>query len=251
MRDDLVEDKILRWEFAKYLWRGVLSHYSLQPGDRAAHALYSVLIKLGVIIPLGTTMSTSNGGSTLRESRRIHETSIHTPDMLVLMRMRETIHVGQQRLLDGCTTEALRGACEVTLKWNFDAAGSPYGLVERLIASCHMIGVVQRSLCWRYGALFRSHDTTKRFGQNAWLYTVLIRYDTIHNTSDHNKAHILTVRMMGRMESLRVWAALRYVASAVVILSKEWPGVILKGSPICPKHPRVTTVLYLASPNEV
>ena len=250
LRDDLVEDRILRWEFARYRWRDVLSHGSLQSGERAAHALYSVLIKLGVILPLATTCGT-NEENAVRRPQTIQESSTHPPDMLVLMRLRETLRENQQRLLNRCTMEALRGACEVTLKWTFDSAGSPYGLIERLIASCHVIGVVERSLCWRYGALFRSHVIRKRFGRNTWLYTMLVRYDNIDDENDGDTAYILTVRMIGPLESQRLWAALQYVASVVVMLSKEWPGVILRGQPVCPRHPIVSNSVYLAAPNEV
>lgn len=46
---------------------------------------------------------------------------------------------------------------QVILKWRFDWAGPPSGLVERLIASCRVIGKVEHGLCWRYGAVFKSH----------------------------------------------------------------------------------------------
>lgn len=51
----------------------------------------------------------------------------------------------------------LRGPEQVVLKWRFDWAGPPRGLVERLIASCHEIGKVEQGLCWRYGAVVKSH----------------------------------------------------------------------------------------------
>lgn len=36
-------------------------------------------------------------------------------------------------------------------------AGPPIGLVERLIASCYVVGKVEQGLCWRHGAAFTSH----------------------------------------------------------------------------------------------
>ena len=252
MKSDLVEDKILRWEFAQCLWDDILLHSSLQSGERAAHTLYSVMIKLGVILPLGTARyATTKRGASSQGLQRVHETSSVVPDMLVLMRLRETPDHRQQRSLDDCTADAPRGAREVTLKWKFDAASAPYGLIERLMASCHVIGVVERNLCWRYGALFRSREMTVRFGRKKSLFTMVIRYDPIHGSSDGDSANVLTVWMIGPLECQRVWAALRFVMSAIVTLSKEWPGAILQGWPVCPTHPTVSAIVYLTTPSQV
>ena len=233
MRDDLVQDKILRWAFARHLWTEILSHPSLQLDEGVAHALYSVLIQLGVILPLGTTIRATNEWGTLQGWQSMHGASTHPPDMLVLMRLGE---IPNEEQLGSHTTAPVGDASEAILKWEFDSAGAPYGLVERIIASCHKIGVTERGLCWRYGAIFRG-------GQMSHLITTAIRYDTT--------AHLLMVRVIGRLDNLRVWASLRYVASAVVILSKEWPGAILRGSPVCPEHRSESSVIYLEIPDKV
>lgn len=54
---------------------------------------------------------------------------------------------------------------QVVLKWRFDWAGPPHGLVERLIASCRVIGEVEHGLCWRYGAAFKSHIIVEGVGE--------------------------------------------------------------------------------------
>lgn len=54
---------------------------------------------------------------------------------------------------------------QVALKWRFDWAGPPHGLVERLITSCRVLGEVEKGLCWRYGAVFRSHAMTSGDGE--------------------------------------------------------------------------------------
>lgn len=247
LRDVLVHGKILRWEFARHLWREVLEHSAVQSSEAVGYALYRVLIKLGVAIPLReledatacSVSSTNNQGTPPSE-------------MLVIMRLLETCSEGQQTLLDSRIKEVLTvGVRDVTLKWEFDAAGCPYGLMERLIASCHVVGVVEYRLCWRYGALFQSRELTRRFGQNVRSYTMVIRYDIKHDPLEEDVAHVLTVQMIGPLENPRVWAALRFVASAVITLAKEWPGVILKGSPVCPRHPLNPSAVYLTTPNEV
>ncbi|CAN0387276.1 unnamed protein product [Ascophyllum nodosum] len=136
------------------------------------------------------------------------------------------------------------GDCEqVTLKWVF-SAGPAYGLVERLIASCHVIGEVEREMCWRYGALFRSHQWTRRRNKNVRLYTFVIRYDVIYDRDHNHREDVLTMTMIGPLADERMWVALRYVASSMVTLSRDWPGVQWKGWPVCPEHP--TNRMYLA-----
>lgn len=233
LRQCLIEDNILRWKFAKHLWGDPVLRSRLQVG----HALYRVLIKLGVVVPLGQAIvSTTDGRASPHGDT---EPATEPPDVLVIMRLPNTCGEDQEHKLTACTKEALHaspGRREVTLKWEFDAAGPPSGLLERLIASCHVIGVVEQGSCWRHGALFKSHAMTR----SVRLYTVVIRYD----------APQLTVRVIGPLWKDSVWAALQYVASAMVVLSKEWPGVQWHGWPECPNHPGVCSV-YLATFSEV
>ncbi|CAN0457985.1 unnamed protein product, partial [Ascophyllum nodosum] len=158
--------------------------------------------------------------------------------MLVIMRLPEECSDKQKTDIDSAIAEALHDRQEVELKWQFDAASAPYGLVERLISSCHVLGNVELRACWRYGALFTSRQTMWRHGKRIPLYKFLIRY---HES-------MLSLRMIGPLSNDRVLAALRYVASAMVILSMEWPGVQWTGWLHCPKHPDAR--MYLTKPRE-
>lgn len=42
-------------------------------------------------------------------------------------------------------------------------------------------------------------------------------------------------------------AALRFMASAVVVLSKEWQEAILQGWPVCPTYPGGSPKIQLAT----
>lgn len=243
MRCDFVEDHILRWEFAKHLFSTLLNYSSVYTEEQLGHALYRVLMKLGVALPVGSAVQTVVEEGPLWPMGEIRESHTQPPDMLVIMRMSKTCNENTGRSIDTCVRKALRHTTEVSLKWTFDVAGSPLGLVERIIASCHYVGEVERGMCWRYGALFRSRDSRRRFGQNIPLFTMVVRYDT--NT------HVLTARVIGPLKNPKVLAALRYVASAVILLSKEWAGAILKGSPVCPNCPGVSPIVHLAMPYEV
>ena len=235
MRNELVSNGILKLDFAQYLWKEQLGEGALQL-EGIVPTLFRVLLKLGVVLPLGKTTPLGHNGHSSQFSR----VESSTPqDALVLMRLPHACSPARQMVLDAHTSQALQGAREVTFRWRFDAAGAPFGLIERLIACCHRIGKVETGACWRYGAMFKSNVTMEEGGNTFRLYTTILRYD----------APVLTVRMIGPLEDERVWTALRYVASAMTILSHEWPGVLWEGWPECPEHRE--DVMLLAMPREV
>lgn len=212
MRDALVRDGILRRDFALHLWSEHMTEEAMQSAE-AKRALFSVLIKLGVALPLGyATLSA--------DDRHVTAVAEGDPqDMLVVMRLPELCNDDTQRRCNGPAAAMPQFDREVTLKWKFDSAGPPYGLVERLIASCHVLGKVEAGACWRYGAKFNSHF--KRGEGNVRLYKV-----ALDMTSYHDAERVLTARVFGPLGDKRVWVAIRHVASAMVNLSKEWRGVL-------------------------
>ncbi|CAM9199811.1 unnamed protein product [Ectocarpus sp. 8 AP-2014] len=161
--------------------------------------------------------------------------------MLVIMRLSETCNEHQRTLFDALARKMSRDRV-VTLKWEFDKAGPPYGLIERVIASCHVLGEVETGACWRYGAVFKSHDMRSVEG-NVRLYTI-----ALNMTSYNESERVFTAKVFGPLDNKRVWVAIRYVASAMINLSKEWPGVLWTGWLDCEKHP--LQHLYLASSDE-
>lgn len=247
LKDDLVKANILHWEFALHLLSSFLSHNRVQSTERVGRELYRILVNLGIALPL-----TQREDKTASLAPWItYQQTTTPPVMLVIMRLSETCSDEQEYSLEAIAEEAVTGVRHVTLKWEFDSAGCPYGLMERLIASCHVIGVVEEKLCWRYGALFNSRDFRSRYGGKVRLYRMVIRYDKTRDTRNRGVQHALTVRMIGPLENPRVWKALQFVASAFITISKEWPGVIVKGSPVCPSHPTASTAFKLAKPDEV
>lgn len=246
-RDDLVNNGILHVDFARYLWKSVLDGSTVGSINRMLNGFYRVLLNLDVILPLGRTALSSNDG---RISKVPFEDDSTPQDVLVVMRLPDTdSHISEERLHSRFVVP-LESAREVMLHWRFDSAGAPQGLVERLIASCHVIGEVEIELCWRFGACFKSHAVEQQNGQVIRLYRFIIRYDVLNAPREGDgEERVLSLRMMGPLEDERVWIAIRYVASAVLIMSKEWPGVLWKGWSECPMH--CTDVIYLATPREV
>ena len=241
-RYSLIQRGVLTWDFALKLWEPALTSVGREIREDMVEYVLRVLIKLGVIIPLGRPVFSEDGR--VSYSSRVEYDS---KDMLVLMRLPEECTGSRKNDLDKGLKEALKHGREVKLKWEFDSAGAPYGLVERLIASCHEIGEVEQGACWRYGALFKSHERTERDGKKIRLYRFAIIYND--DPDHHDLERILMLRMIGDLEDKIVWAALRYVASAMVNLSKEWPGINWSGWADCPEHP--STRLNLIPPEEV
>lgn len=238
-RDDLTNDGILRCQFAVHLWSTSIGRVVLE-SEQVAGALFGVLVKLGVALPLGHTLPWALAD---RVTPLAHRDGSASQDMLVIMRLSETCNRHQQQLFRGLAPQTLRDR-EVTLKWEFDKAGPPYGLVERLIVSCHVLGEVEMRSCWRYGAVVKSRFTRSLAEVNVRLYTVALSM-----TSYTDSERVLTAKVFGPLDDKRVWLAIRYVASAMVNLSKEWPGVLWDGWLDCEKHP--SQHLYLASSAEV
>ena len=228
-RDSLVRRGVLRWDFVQHIWRDVLAPAKQGSKGRVVEYLFRVLLKLGVILPLGRQ-------AVLSDRRGSHTSH---GDMLVIMRLPEECSDEQRRAIDSSVVNVRQDCQEVKLKWEFDAAQAPYGLVERLISSCHVIGEVEQDLCWRYGALFTSHQRTWGDNRSVRLYKFVISYDNC----------MLSLRMIGPLSNDRVLDALRYVASAMVVLSMEWPGVRWEGWLDCPNHPKAR--IYLTPPGQV
>lgn len=235
-RDELLLTGVLREAFAGYLWSGVFRDHAVQsPVGELKKALLDVLIKLGVAFPLGRATGPAVDSCF---SPTPHE-GVGTRDMLVQRWAPLRLADHEEEELNNLLESRLQwGAREVMLKWMFDWAGPPQGLVGRLIASCHVIGEAEKGLCWTSGAVLKSHAMLQGADR---LYVVEVRY-----TSEDR---VLSIKMSGPLEDDRVWIALRFMASVLVNVSKEWQGMLCKGWIDCPNHAR--DHVYLATPTEV
>lgn len=235
-RDDLLNTGVLRWAFARDLWKDIFYKHSSQSSEgQLEEALFGVLIKLGVALPLGRTAELASGGGALPTSRERNGLG----DMLVWRWLPLHLTGELQEYLEKLLEKKQQdGAREVTLNWEFDRAGAPHGLVGRLMALCHVVGEAEAGLCWRCGAVFKSARVA---GGTDRPYAVAIYYD--------GTKRVLSVRMFGHLESERMWVALRFIASVMVNISAEWPGVLWEGWLECADH--VRDRLHLTTPSEV
>ena len=78
------------------------------------------------------------------------------------------------------------------------------------------------------------------------LYTFAIRYD---DAATGGERRVLSLRMIGPLDDGRMWAALRWVASSMLSISREWRGVMWNSWLECPEHPKDRT--YLVTPDMV
>lgn len=79
------------------------------------------------------------------------------------------------------------------------------------------------------------------------LYEFIVRYDKATGEQPDQR-RVLSLRMFGPLADKRVWAALRWGASAMIGVSREWRGVLWEGWPECVEgHKKV----YLSSPDKV
>lgn len=305
-RNDLLNTGVLRWKFARFLWREIFFSHAAQSSEgQLEEALFDVLVKLGVGLPLGrATTVPPNGSSALSASRQATTVPANggmrsalpassegngMRDMLVWrwlpLSLTEELREHLEDLLE---KKRQSGAREVTLKWEFDSAGAPHGLVGRVMALCHVVGEAETGLCWRSGAVFKSPrvtewavksprvaggvvksargtggavgsprvaggvaksarvtgeavDSPRVAGGADRPYIVAIHYD--------DTKRVFSVRMFGHLESERMWVALRFIASVMVNIAVEWPGVLWEGWLECAEH--VRDRVHLTTPSEV
>lgn len=236
-KNTLVTTGVLSPAFARHLWDSIsLRHAAQSSTSQFERVLFDVLIKLGLAFPLGRVpLPTIVHGSPWLPP---YESSIIIqPNMLVWRWLPDDLCDHREAKFKRLLVE-LGDHDEVTLRWTFDSAGAPRGLIERLIARCHVVGEAEEALCWRSGAVFCS----ARVAAGIHLpYVVELVYDSTERA--------LSVTIFGTLQSCRVWRVLRFVASVMVNISKDWTGALWAGCIECAEHP--LRPLYLATPTEV
>ena len=234
-RDRLISEGILEARFARLLWKS--------DGIDMPQQAFDVLVKLGILLPLPRSHESGVddvlpkvwGNTSLWE---------HVEEFLVLMRL---------PLKASCETtnrfnvmEQLREEWGVVARWEFDHGRAPHGLVERLVASCHAIGNMVTGTCWRGGACFFAHETSRNA---AGGYFALALHFTQRINLNRPTAGILVVQAFGHRDGRAVWGALRFIISSVWDLFKEFPGLGWQAWVECPKH-HGQVQHYLAGPDD-
>lgn len=218
---------ILHRCFACFLWE--------KPGEPFPEATFDVLVKLGILLPLDREPC---WWATETVAVDEHECGlIHTPNakfcgrgFLVVMRLPQA----PPPVIASNVVEfaGLRERWGLVSKWEFHDGSTPHGLVERIIASCHVIGNIVGGTCWRKGACFVSNDAGKRAGGGC--YAVMIDYCEKTGLENVPTAGTLTIRAFGAREGRAVWGAMRFAISTVWRLFGEFRGLSWQAWVECP-----------------
>ncbi|CAM9666690.1 unnamed protein product [Ectocarpus fasciculatus] len=237
----LVEMGTLHRCFAGFLWE--------TRGQSLPDVTFDVLVKLGILLPLGNKDSRS-GARQQRTDSHICPLMNATAcgegflnattcgeGFLVLMRLPNEPSRAITR--HHKKFEVLRTQWGLVSKWEFHKGAAPHGLVERVIASCHVIGDLVRSTCWRKGACFVGNRAGMESGGGSYALTLDFREET--GSGNLSTAETLTIRTFGARDGRAVWGAMRFGISTVWRLSNEFPGLSWHGWLECPAHEGVVS----------
>ena len=221
-RNRLVSEGVLGASFAHSLWKR--DNVKLPKKQ-----IFDVLIKLGILLPLPSRRGVPGARGILPMVGGNTFSSEDDKEFLVLMRL--PLKPPSETVVRFGAFDQLRAEWGVSVKWEFD--GAPYGLVERLIASCHYIGNVVKDTCWREGACFVAHRPSEDAAGGA--FALSLRF-TQSPALDQNrtKSGILIVEAFGNREGRAVWGALRFVISSAWGIFEEFPGLNWEAGVECP-----------------
>ena len=216
-RKRLVSEGVLEARFARSLWK--------KDNIEMPQQIFDVLVKLGILLPLTPRRYKWD------VSLGIISTWEHVEGYLVLMRLPSKVSCETMARFNAF--ETLREEWGVSVKWEFDRGRNPYGLVERLVASCHAIGNVVMDTCWREGACFVGHQASIDAAGGSFALAVQLTRST---TLNRPTAGTLVVQAFGYRDGRAVWGALRFVISSAWRLFEEFPELGWEAWVECTKH---------------
>lgn len=214
-RKRLFEKGILHPCFARYLW-------SKDNGVAVPEMAFEILVRLGILLPMPDKHQW--GASFDHKAQCAFDWGDGSGDCgqnyLVVMRLPKKLPPEMKTRLQYAA--AIQKDWGVVAKWKFGRGSAPHGLVERLVASCHVVGDVIAETCWRGGACFVSHRGSQ---EAAGGRSFALSIDFCEALSGQSTAGTLTVRAFGNRTGCAVWGALRFVISRIWRLFEEFPGL--------------------------
>ena len=216
-RKRLVSGGVLNTRFARSLWK--------KDNIDMPQQIFDVLVKLGILLPIIPPRYTWDVSYDTMSPWE------HVEEYMVLMRL--PLKASCETMARFNAFEKLREEWGVVTKWEFDRGRNPYGLVERLVASCHAIGNVVMDTCWREGACFIGHQASINAAGGSFALAVQV---TRCATLNKPTAGTLVVQAFGSRDGRAVWGALRFVISSAWRLFEEFPGLGWEAWVECPKH---------------
>jgi len=228
--DDLVDRGILRKGFARFLWnmdggRGTRNS-SLGPLGMKPAKFEEILEEIGVTIPLPELVPEAPAeGSDGRNASALTAGKTETvgkddigdddgTDLLVIMRLPPEPDADARAALSSVRELALGSghhAAGLKVVFEFDHAGAPQGLPERVIALSHKIGTFSRRARWRYGGIFILRNNGD---SNHSSSSMVLEYD--------KKLKLFSIQALGW--TAPCFQAAQFVISALFHVASDFPG---------------------------
>ena len=219
---DLVGRGILRKGFARFLWKLEEQNGASggDPHEMEPAKFEEILEEIGVTIPLPVDENTESNAPAVGETKSQRDSVGEGVDLLVIMRLppeadaqtRENLASARQAALSSQDSDG--GKTTLKAVFEFDHAGAPYGLPERVMALSHKVGAFSPAARWRLGGLFllHSHSTSR-------ASSMILEYDKEHKTYG--------------IEALRqtplLMQAMQFVISALFHAARDFPGASWTG----------------------
>lgn len=254
----LVTNELLRWA-SELVGRGILRNgfacflWSMQervtegvddPREMDPSIFVEILERIGVTIPLPVDKNVGSNVSAAEDSK-VPEDSVHdsfrcdSADLLVIMRLPLEADAETRRNLSlarqAAFSDSSGGNKSLKAVFEFDHAGAPHGLPERVMALSHKIGVFSSRARWRLGGLFLLHD----HGING-ASSMILEYD--------KKSKTFGIEALGQ-SALHI-QAVQFVVSALYQVSRDFPGASWTGWVRCGMNHDGEKMYLLATSNE-
>lgn len=243
---ELVGRGVLRKGFACLLW-GL--HEQVTEGEddpvEVEPAMFEeILERIGVAIPLPAHESSENNAPP-SEGIKPPEDSVRrgsrcdSADLLVVMRLPLEADAETRRNLM-LAREAAFSDCSgrnsgLKVLFEFDHAGAPHGLPERVMAMSHKIGVFSLRARWRLGGLFLLHNHGTSDASS-----MVLEYD--------KKTKTMCIEALG--QNAVHLQAMQFVISALYRVARDFPGASWTGWMECGMSHDGEKMYLLATSNE-
>eukprot|EP00752_Nemacystus_decipiens_P001882 g1813.t1 len=249
---ELVDWGILRRGFARFLW-GLKEQATVGgggPHEMKPAKFEEILEEIGVTIPLPETPSitaTDEGAESKSTGDDSSGSCVDGVDLLVIMRLPLEAEEKYRQHLSTARQVALKlwdnsdnssdGKSSLKAVFEFDHAGAPHGLPERVMALSHKIGVFSAKARWRLGGLFLLHDTGTGNGKPS---SMILEYD--------KESKRFSIEVLGQTSTHLL--AMQFVISSLFHVARGFPGAGWTGWMECGMGHNGQKMYLLAAPKD-
>ena len=243
---ELVGRGVLRKGFARFLWslKEQMTEGLDDPQEMEPTKFEEILEEIGVTIPLPADENFVRNAPVAGDMQSPGEGVDGSSrgdgvDLLVIMRLPLKADAETRRSLSLARQAALpsNSGRNSSLKavFEFDNAGAPHGLPERVMALSHKIGTFSRRARWRLGGLFLLHTN-----DTGVTLSMILEYD--------KKSKTFGIEALG--QSPVHMQAMQFVISALFHVARDFPGAGWTGWMECGMRHDGEKMYHLAASKE-